>query len=868
MKAVRSLALTLLSCAACGGGATPEPGHPPAQGKSGKPSLPFVANPGFSATRLAVVPGGTFGPYLGVRSEGMVAAWAAEVSGKRHWLTVGIGSGTAPKYEPKTVADAAPEEDLVAVRPIGGGSRGFALLSSSREFSGERVDVIALGTKGELIGGPSPLAQSLPSVVWVDAVPTASGAIAMWAVRRDDRADIVGVELSSQGAPKLPPTVLVSDARAWQVAPAAEGVSIAVLTLGKGRNEAGPLKLFFVDAQAKLDRRSVVISDGINAEPDVDLAKIGDRLVVVWSDKREGEPRLYGAVADTAGTLLKQPVPLGRPYGPQSVLRIVPPQEGDTAGYLAWENLIERPNGGRAVRVATLSADGVLGDAAALVQMASPDSVPELVATSKGVAALTLAAGCRRNESCAAARAVPTFVLLDKALDVVASEPLRLAPERGESADLAWGLTCRGPDCTALAISTTVPAPVYLAQLGGLSNDWTPAARRVNDAAPPRVVSVEAIGKSEPLIEVAAARLGSGAAIGWLTDFDPTTPFTRSKTPAPDGKYEPPRAVLRIRRMQEKAAPIEPAVLSYRADSPGGVAIAPGDLAKGLALVAWVGIDNKVPQGFVTLVGPDGKKVTQKMITHAKTGVSDITAAYVNDGWVVAWIDEGANASEVHVAKIDPTLRVVVPERRVGAGGSTSTAVQLLPRGEHVFAVWSDAPGSRSGASDIFAARLTAKDLTQVGPEHPLVETPARSRSPVLAAFGQGAVVGWVEDSLQSGERTPATLSLALLDSGAEPIKGSISSVAFEGSVEGVGLDCTDVICEVAASVSSGEGGSIQAFEWKGASDIHATKLVTLRAQPHGGLAPVVSAGEIFYADQGLHSEVVIRRLGVEWHSP
>jgi len=126
-------------------------------------------------------------------------------------------------------------------------------------------------------------------------------------------------------------------------------------------------------------------------------------------------------------------------------------------------------------------------------------------------------------------------------------------------------------------------------------------------------------------------------------------------------------------------------------------------------------------------------------------------------------------------------------------------------------------------------------------------------------------VVGWVEDSSRSGERGASTLMLARLDSGAEPVTGTVSPIALAGSVEGVGLDCGDTTCQVAATISSGEGGALEAFEWRGGNDIHVTKLVTLRAQPRGELAPVVAGAEVFYADQGARNEMVIRRLGVEW---
>jgi hypothetical protein len=495
----------------------------------------------------------------------------------------------------------------------------------------------------------------------------------------------------------------------------------------------------------------------------------------------------------------------------------------------------------------------------------SSESAPEFAATPKGIAALTQARECRKTEACTDARVVPTFVQLDASFGVVASEPLRLQPESGDVAELAWGLECRAAGCTALAVSSETPSPVYLTKLGSLSADWVPAVRRSSDAPPPHAVLADALARSEPLVEIAATKVGTGSALAWLTYFDPSTPFTRSKTAAPDGKFEPPRGILRVRRFPEKGPATEPVALSYRADSPGGVALAPGDPARGTALLAWVGIDNKIPQLFVTLIGPDGKKITQKMITHAKTGVSDVAAVAVTDGWLLAWIDEGANASEVRVAKIDPLFRVLVPEHKVGTGGTTASSVQLLPQGDHVLVAWSDASGPSAGASDIYAVQLGAKDLAQIGQEHPLTQTPAPSRSPMLAAFGNGAVVGWVEDSLQSGEKKPSTLMLARLEPSGEPVAGSITSVDLDGSVEAAALECTEAICRVVAATTSGGGGDLQAFEWRGGGDIRVTNLVALRAPPRAGLSPILANGDVLYADQGARGEMVVRRLTVAW---
>jgi hypothetical protein len=817
------------------------------------------------STRIALVPDGTFGPYVGARAEGTIAAWAAEAGGKREWRTIAIGGDAMPLADPKVVADAAPEVDLVAVKPLGeGGTKAFLLVSSSREFSGERVDAIALGLHGELVGGPAPIAQSLTDVVWLDAVPTPSGAIAMWAVRRDDRADLFGVEVGPSGEVRDRPSELLTGTRAWQVAPAGGGVAIAAVTAGKARGESGPLRVLFVDAQAHVEKKSLVLLEGGTAEPDVDLARIGDRMVVAWSDRRELEPRLYDAVLDAHGALVKPPGPIGRAFGPQALLRIVPPAPRGPA-FLAWENLVERPENGRAIRLAVLSEGGTLGDASAILPSSGRDvAIPELVATERGVAALTLSPACKRGSPCDAAHPVPTYVALDKALDVVASEPMRIAGVDGEFAELAWGLTCGSSDCLTLALGSGSPAPVLSVKLSALSDRWEPAAWRTTSDPPPRVNEIATIGKSEPVSELAVAKVSGGALVAWVTEFDPTTPVSRSKIAAPDGKFEPPRAIVRVRSLPSDGTAPEPIALSYRAQSLGGVALS-ANATTGETLLAWAGVDNKEPEVFVTLLGPAGKKLAQKMLTHVKGGVSDVAVASVGNDFVVGWIEEQRGSSEVHVTRIDRTLKPLLPDRRLNGTASTATSVQLLTRGENVFAVWSDARGPSSGVADIFSIRLAAKDLSAVGPEHRLAQTAAHSRSPVLAAFGEGAVVAWVEEPPSEGTRTLATLMVTRLDSGAEPVAGSTATIALEGSPEGLGIECGSASCRVAAAVTLGESGAIAAFELRSAGETHPRRLVRLAAPPRDAIAPVILDGDVFYADESGARDARVRRMGISW---
>jgi hypothetical protein len=516
------------------------------------------------------------------------------------------------------------------------------------------------------------------------------------------------------------------------------------------------------------------------------------------------------------------------------------------------------------VRVAALSADGVLGEQSTLIDMTAAEGVPELAATAKGLAALTLAPACHRGESCETDRPGPIFVELDGALLPTTTEPVRLSELGGRTADFVWGLTCREPGCLALAAAPENPAPVFSVSLAPLSKDWQPVARRTNDGSLPRAAWIETVAKSDSVAEISAARAGSTSAVAWVSDFDPATPFVRSKTPAPDGKFEPIRATLGLRLLPDRGNPVEPIILSYRAHSPGGVSVSAGDEASGQLLLGWAGIDNKEPQAFATLVGPDGKKLVQKMLSHTKGGVSDVATAFVGDGWVVAWIDEAKGGSEVHVTKVDRKLLPVLPERRLGTEPSVATGVRLLPRGDHVVAVWSDARGPVNGVADVFAARLSAKDLSLVGPERPVARTPAHSRSPVIAPLGEGSVVAWIEDPVPGGTKTASSVVVTRLDSGAEPVAGSTLDVDVLGAAEGVGITCGKDSCRVVATVSTGTGGDLEGFEWRPAEQTRVAHLVDLGSKPRAA-APVLVGGDCFYADATRAGEARIRRVGIDW---
>jgi hypothetical protein len=205
-----------------------------------------------------------------------------------------------------------------------------------------------------------------------------------------------------------------------------------------------------------------------------------------------------------------------------------------------------------------------------------------------------------------------------------------------------------------------------------------------------------------------------------------------------------------------------------------------------------------------------------------------------------------------------------MPERHVGTAASTATGVQLLVRGDSLVVVWSDARGQTQGVSDIFVARLTTKDLSVIGPERPIMATSTHSRSPAITAFGEGAAVVWIEDAPANALGKGATLMLARLDSGAEPVAASIAMAELAGSPQGVGISCGANECRVVTPVSSSDGAELDAFVWRGQGAAKSSRMIGLTTPPKGAVAPVAIGGGALYVDESSR-DARVRRVSIDW---
>jgi hypothetical protein len=811
--------------------------------------VPAQAIRALDASLLAQVPAGTYGPYLARSNGAALLVWAAPDGQQRKWWAQLLDASSAPRAKPRLLATAPLELDLVAVEPIADG--GFVIVSTHRQGDQTAIEALSVDAAGKIVGAPVALDSARTEVRWIDAVPTASGALVLWARQKGAVAELSARALAAGSA--RGEAVRITSARAWQAVAVDGGAQVAV------SGEQG-IRLLRLDGSGKQLAETPLSARP--AELDVDAVLVGDRILVAWSDRAELDQRIRLALLDRSGKLLvPAKAALASAIGDQALLRLVPPL-GSGPAYLAWELVGEPSDGARVFRISRVDADGAVGAVNGEVRIAADDgTTPELAASARGLAALTLARSCEKSqsaESCAQAERLPMFVELDRDFSPLAAEPLRLSALSGGAVELAWGLGCSARGCSALAALGSDPAPIYAVRLASRSEHWLAPAGRVEPQPPPRPASVEALSAIDPLADIAATRVGATTLAAWITYFDPTTPWQRLTKPAPDGRFEPLRALLQVRALPDSGEAPAAQTISLRARSLGGVALAAGAAQHGESLLVWTALDNGVPQVFATVVGADGKKLRQKMLTRSRGEKSDVAVASVGDGWVVAWVDERHADPELYAAKLNRFLQNVGPERRITAAAGAATGISMLPVGSQVLVAWADArDAEQPGAADPYVIALRAQDAAPLGKEQRLATTRPHSFSPKLARLASGAAIAWIEAE-EGGLRVGR-----LDDRGG--LVGPLATIDTNGAASGVSLECDAEQCHVVAAVERGGRSELRAALWAPTSAAgKSARLLVLPGPASQNVSPTLLGGTLFYADQ-IGDRGRVRRMTIEW---
>ena len=845
MRKILLTALAVCACAGQGEGVGPKrPTRPPAVGAKRS------AATAFESLRFATVPAGTFGPYVATTPSGGLAVWAQAVEQKRAWFGVAFDENGAPRGDPQRLANAPAEVGLAIVEPD---ASGFTLLSTHKQGLRTAIDTLELDPRGRAKASALNLADVGGEVVWVDLVTTSRGMLALWGVKSGSGADLFAALV---GQERVQREAFARGARAWQATKLGTGAAVGVV------GAAGRIDVEVLDDHGASSSR-VAVAAGPTSTVDLDMVGVDRGLVLAWSDREN----VSLAAVSGDGKLAAPPARLPGGVGAESLVRLVPPHEQGGSAYLAWESLLDRPASGRRISLAAVSADAKLSSARATLDHDLGDgSVPELAARPSGLSALTMARACTSERECEGAPVLPTYVELDSALRVGASQPLRISALRGEVPDLAWGLSCVLEPCRVLGAQASSPSPVWTIRAEARPGKLVPAARAAQATALPRVAALELIAKTDPLSDVALAKVGGASVAAWVTYFDPSAPWERLTKPAPDGKLDPVRALLQVRAFPGSGAALPAETVSIRARSPGGVALAPSTAAPAEALLAWTAIDFKQPQVFATVVDEKGKKLRQRMLTRTPGEKADVAAAGLGDGWVVAWVDERSGDAEIYAARVGRMLQAAGPEKRITSAPGIASEVALLARGPDALIAWSDARDKdQPGVGDIYVALLKGADASLSGAEQLIAKTARHSRSPSLAPLGSGALLAWIEETVSaSGEAGAAEVQVVELGADGRPVGAPSVLASTGGTPTAVGLDCRDDGCRILIALSRAGSAELRVAEWARGKPTALARLLSLPSPAPLGIAPALGGRELILADR-VGSEGRVRRMLIDW---
>jgi hypothetical protein len=427
--------------------------------------------------------------------------------------------------------------------------------------------------------------------------------------------------------------------------------------------------------------------------------------------------------------------------------------------------------------------------------------------------------------------------------------------------------------------STPSPAPTPTLPLSAAPRAATtpPSSAPVAPGPPapefPKTVALDAFGEGDRIADLTALGVGDHVVLAWVTYFDEVSAALRSSKkkgsrPAPKGpaatadagKQGASVVVRALDKDGEAVSP--PKVVSSKAVSFGGVALA--RTAQGDVGLAWVGKDAALGQVFVTKLSDTGDKLAQKMITHSKTGCSDVALAPVPDGFVVAWVESNADRTEIFAAKVGKDLARVGAERRVAATKGETSDIRLTNRGDELFLVWSE---SRDVDGGIGVARLSTADLTVRGDPAVILAAPGHARGIDLSRFGDGVQLAWVEDAPPATHDAGAAaraLVAARLDASARSTSGR-TALPVAADPSSVALDC-DRVCRVVVPVAEAGELSIYGFSFDGSQPPSAPRrLAALSGVSTEDTSPVIVKDWLFFAEDNLRGGGRIRKAKLAW---
>lgn len=894
MRASVALLLTLAVSSffdmGCGGTTTKARGRVRAKATASAASA--AVRPPVSPDQPAFLPAQVIGrfedeqtvPYVARRGDEMLLVFNAK--GRLHARLLGVDG--APKADNVDLGVSVGDVQTASVAAVGDGWL-VAWVEGSK--GNATVRSLAIDATAHARGTAANLAQSAEDVGFVEIVPGANAALVVWEIPRDAYLDVIAVPVKP-GQPPGAGVVLARRVLGWGIAPTDAGAAIATLvdvapdSAEQGRT--GRVLYADVDLDGKVSP-PFTVSNEATAQGDLVVTRVGARILLAWTDVREIDSCVYVAAVERGGRVVTTPRRATPSLGEQALVSVVAGTGTKPHALLAWEDLLRAPREGRLIHLGLLDADAVLQkERATLVFSAS--GPPDFTADGDGFAVTTLAPIVNTTRPAGTEAPIwPAFVRFGPDLSVRASEPLRAEVFASNDGlpDLTRSLSCYNGTCTTLASLPGSTATVAMLGLPIRTTPWQAPASRDPDDAPPFARAVTSIYDGEHLAKVAGTELAGGTTLAaWITYFIESNEAAQGKS----AKKGEPLAVVGVRTVSPTGTLGKPQIISNHAVSIGGVALARTPAADEAAL-AWVARENGETQVQLAKLTADLGKITQKPLTSVKrkapkgqaaSEASDVAIVYApasdpkggaDDGWIVAWVDTRDGNAEVYVARVDRSLRKVVADRRITEAPGDSAEVQLVMRGNEVVVVWSDArQHPDEGNGDMYAMRLEARTLREVGPALRLFASSGHSRSPSVALAGDNVVVAWIEDATADAASADAGVRLATIDSRGALAGAPILLRGDDGTTtSSVALACTGGRCRGVSASAIRESMQIDAFEWNpGAPPGRRKTLVALSGGANADVSPAFSgpsANGLLFGDDSVGGSGRVRFVSIGWNA-
>jgi hypothetical protein len=885
---------------ACSGGA-PTDRAPEVASTSSPRQAPALPEP-VTDYLVASIGERTIGPYLARQSDGIaLVAWVTAAEGRsRRILATLLEPNGEPRGSEMMLANAGVETNMLVVRPSRGPSPGFVVAWTTLTDRGEALWALSVGPDGVARGKPVELARTTDTIVWVDVVPTDAGATCLWAEETHaGDASVIAAALDTDGKVRGAPARVAHGVTGWHALELPGGLGLSTVSAPQTRTQASALRnklgdptshavhapdgrgsvLSFVrlDADAHVVGAPVTIADSPTVSGDVEVVRMGARLLFAWTCRTTNESFVAAAFVDEHGAV----APMRKVVEARGGASLVGLASGPSGAALMWESPTRRIADTRRVHIARISGEGQLDPMGQLEEKfltleTQGRAPPEIVTAGSGFAVLATLRDCSAaSPACADAAFVPTLVRTDDSGRAVQREPLSFG---SDPASMGWGVTCDNDRCVALAASGSAPdVRIRVASVRSRVNlQPEPVSKQARPLDGPRLVDLTAVVTGETVVDFATMRLGDATVLATLAVRPETHGAPSAKRSRGNHDGEPSSAFTLATRIVDAAGVTSaPVVLSTRATAAGGVAVAPAPGDGGV--VAWVAREGGHSYVHIARFDVRGRRTRDVKLTTMKNGASNVAIAKVSSGWIVAWVDSRDGNAEVYATKVGPNLRRIARIERITRSPGDASDLAIVARGDLVWLAWADSRESPNrGMADIYVCAIRASDAKRAVDEQRLLPTAAHSRTPKLApADGNGVHIAWIEEA-PLGVETPSSSGYgamwATLDQGGKlmhiPTKLPFGG---DGAATAVAIDTSTSTLRAIVARSTQDAIALDSVDVSSKVP-QGFPMVTLDGPPSLDVALVLDGNAIYFndsepsgSDKVSNTSGRVRRATIKW---